>query len=141
MMSHKRCLQGRKRSPISSTRAGRRANDKDGRFSTEAIEALSEAGLLGLTLPAELGGSALGPRTRHGRYCQRRCVGGDDFPDAQPRRSLRSPPRSPANSSRMSSSRSLPGGTCPRWPLVRRVPAAIFGRRCRGRGETGTACI
>jgi alkylation response protein AidB-like acyl-CoA dehydrogenase len=37
-----------------------RANDKDGRF---AIGALSEAGLLGLTLPAELGGSALGPRT------------------------------------------------------------------------------
>jgi alkylation response protein AidB-like acyl-CoA dehydrogenase len=40
-----------------------RTNDKDGRFSTGAIGALREAGLLGLTVPAELGGSALGPRT------------------------------------------------------------------------------
>ena len=40
-----------------------RPNDKEGRFSTEAIEALGEAGLLGLTLPAELGGEGLGPRT------------------------------------------------------------------------------
>jgi alkylation response protein AidB-like acyl-CoA dehydrogenase len=39
-----------------------RQNDKEGRFSTEAVEALGKAGLLGLTLPAELGGSALGPR-------------------------------------------------------------------------------
>jgi alkylation response protein AidB-like acyl-CoA dehydrogenase len=40
-----------------------RANDKEGRFSTEAIAALGEAGLLGLMVPAELGGSALGVRT------------------------------------------------------------------------------
>jgi len=38
-------------------------NDKAGRFSTEAVEALGESGLLGLLLPAEFGGSGLGPRT------------------------------------------------------------------------------
>jgi alkylation response protein AidB-like acyl-CoA dehydrogenase len=38
-------------------------NDKAGRFSTEAIEALGKVGLLGLMLPAEHGGSGLGPRT------------------------------------------------------------------------------
>jgi alkylation response protein AidB-like acyl-CoA dehydrogenase len=40
-----------------------RPNDKEGRFSTEAIKALGEAGLLGLTLPTELGGEGLGLRT------------------------------------------------------------------------------
>src|SRR5438477_12442107 len=38
-------------------------NDKDPRFSSEAVEALGAAGLLGIMLPAEVGGSALGPRT------------------------------------------------------------------------------
>lgn len=38
-------------------------NDKAGRFSTEAIESLGESGLLGLLLPENVGGSALGPRT------------------------------------------------------------------------------
>ena len=38
-------------------------NDKLGRFSTEAVEALGESGLLGLTLPADVGGSGLGPST------------------------------------------------------------------------------
>lgn len=38
-------------------------NDKAGQFSTEAIEALGESGLLGLLLPAEFGGTGLGPRT------------------------------------------------------------------------------
>jgi len=38
-------------------------NDKTGRFSTEAVESLGKSGLLGLTLPTELGGSGLGPRT------------------------------------------------------------------------------
>ena len=38
-------------------------NDKAGRFSSEAIEALGEAELLGLMLPAEFGGAGLGPRT------------------------------------------------------------------------------
>jgi len=38
-------------------------NDKAGRFSTEAVKSLGEAGLLGLTLPADVGGLGLGPRT------------------------------------------------------------------------------
>ena len=38
-------------------------NDKEGRFSTEAVDILGRAGLLGLTLPAEFGGAGLGPRT------------------------------------------------------------------------------
>ena len=38
-------------------------NDKAGRFSTEAIDALGKAGLLGVMLPTEHGGSGLGPRT------------------------------------------------------------------------------
>jgi len=37
-------------------------NDKAGRFSTEAMESLGEAGLLGLLLPADIGGAGLGPR-------------------------------------------------------------------------------
>jgi alkylation response protein AidB-like acyl-CoA dehydrogenase len=39
-----------------------RQNDKEGRFSTEAVDALGRAGLLGLTLPTKFGGAALGPR-------------------------------------------------------------------------------
>ena len=38
-------------------------NDTAGQFSTEAVKALGEAGLLGLLLPADLGGAGLGPRT------------------------------------------------------------------------------
>jgi alkylation response protein AidB-like acyl-CoA dehydrogenase len=38
-------------------------NDKAGRFSTEAVESLGESKLLGLTLPADVGGSGLGPST------------------------------------------------------------------------------
>src|SRR5580704_14098813 len=38
-------------------------NDKEARFSSEAIAALGPAGLLGVMLPTEVGGSALGPRT------------------------------------------------------------------------------
>src|SRR5258708_14588187 len=40
-----------------------RQNDKEARFSSEAIAALGSAGLLGIMLPTEVGGSALGPRT------------------------------------------------------------------------------
>ena len=39
------------------------SNDKAGRFSTEAIDALARAGLLAVTLPSTVGGSGLGPRT------------------------------------------------------------------------------
>ena len=38
-------------------------NDKAGRFSTEAVEALGESALLGLLLPVDFGGAGLGPRT------------------------------------------------------------------------------
>ena len=38
-------------------------NDKAGRFSTEAVEALGKSGLLALMLPADFCGSGLGPRT------------------------------------------------------------------------------
>jgi alkylation response protein AidB-like acyl-CoA dehydrogenase len=38
-------------------------NDKLGQFSAEAVGSLGESGLLGLTLPVEVGGSGLGPRT------------------------------------------------------------------------------
>src|ERR1700739_966102 len=38
-------------------------NDKAGRFSTDAVEALGESGLLGLLLPVAFGGAGLGPRT------------------------------------------------------------------------------
>src|SRR5258708_10866814 len=40
-----------------------RQNDKEGRFSTEAVDALGRAGFLGLMLPVEFGGRGLGPRT------------------------------------------------------------------------------
>lgn len=40
-----------------------RQNDKEGRFSTEAVDSLGKAGLLALTLPTEFGGAGLGPRT------------------------------------------------------------------------------
>src|ERR1051326_1122282 len=38
-------------------------NDTAGRFSTEAIRALGDSGLLGVMLPADVGGLGLGPRT------------------------------------------------------------------------------
>src|SRR5262249_56106434 len=37
------------------------ANDREGRFSIDAVRALGEAGLLGVLLPATVGGSQLGP--------------------------------------------------------------------------------
>ncbi len=37
-------------------------SDKQGRFSIEAVEELGRAGLLGLMLPVDVGGSSLGPR-------------------------------------------------------------------------------
>ena len=40
-----------------------RENDRDARFASDAVAALGSAGLLGIMLPTEVGGSALGPRT------------------------------------------------------------------------------
>jgi alkylation response protein AidB-like acyl-CoA dehydrogenase len=39
------------------------ANDRDGRFSTEAVAALGRGGLLGMMVPREAGGGGQGPRT------------------------------------------------------------------------------
>src|SRR5215468_450928 len=38
------------------------ANDREGRFSIDAVRALGESGILGLLLPATVGGSQLGPK-------------------------------------------------------------------------------
>lgn len=38
-------------------------NDTSGQFSTEAVQALGESGLLGLLLPEDISGAGLGPRT------------------------------------------------------------------------------
>ena len=48
-------------SSVLSPSAGQ--NDKAGRFSSEAVVSLGECGLLGVMLPADAGGSGLGPRT------------------------------------------------------------------------------
>jgi alkylation response protein AidB-like acyl-CoA dehydrogenase len=40
-----------------------RQNDREGRFSTEAVAALAQSGLFGLTVPKEAGGHGLGPRS------------------------------------------------------------------------------
>ena len=42
---------------------GARQNDREGRFSSEAIDALGRAGLLGLMLPSEVGGAGADLRT------------------------------------------------------------------------------
>ncbi len=40
-----------------------RGADKEGRFSSDAVEALGKSGLLGLMLPADIGGLGMGPAT------------------------------------------------------------------------------
>ncbi len=63
MVSHETMLARAQEVADRVLKPAARSHDKEGRFSTEAIAALGEAGLLGLMLPAELGGSALGVRT------------------------------------------------------------------------------
>src|SRR5262245_37919046 len=63
MASHEAMLARAEELADRVLRPAAKTNDKEGRFSTEAIAALGEAGLLGLMLPADLGGSGLGPRT------------------------------------------------------------------------------
>ena len=59
-MNHETALSNAKEIADRVLAPAARQNDKEGRFSTEAVEALGRAGLLGLMLPAEFGGSALG---------------------------------------------------------------------------------
>ena len=78
-----------------------RQNDKEARFSSEAVDALGRAGLLGLMLPTEFGGSGLGTahlRGRHRGACRSRRIGRDGLSDAHLRHrddrrgSARAPP-------------------------------------------------
>jgi alkylation response protein AidB-like acyl-CoA dehydrogenase len=48
-----------------------RENDKAGRFSSDAVKALGPAGLLGIMLPAEMGGAARLGRARSRRSSAR----------------------------------------------------------------------
>jgi alkylation response protein AidB-like acyl-CoA dehydrogenase len=51
-----------------------RQNDKEARFSSEAVAALGPAALLGIMLPTEVGGQALGPRTVAMVYLMHMCA-------------------------------------------------------------------
>ncbi|SEE71948.1 Acyl-CoA dehydrogenase [Rhizobiales bacterium GAS191] len=62
-MDHETALSNAKEIADRVLAPAARQNDKEGRFSTEAVDALGQAGFLGLMLPAASGGSALGPRT------------------------------------------------------------------------------
>jgi len=62
-MNHETALSKATEIAASVLAPAARQNDKEGRFSSEAVDALGRAGLLGLMLPAELGGSGLGPRS------------------------------------------------------------------------------
>jgi alkylation response protein AidB-like acyl-CoA dehydrogenase len=62
-MNHETALSNAKDIADSVLAAAARQNDKEGRFSSEAVSAIGRAGLLGMMLPAEMGGLALGPRT------------------------------------------------------------------------------
>src|SRR5215469_12094111 len=112
------------------------SNDKAGRFSTEAVRSLGESGLLGLMLPADLGGSGLGrplprqtPRLRWSTLCtswvlRRFCRHGQA-------RLKRSHPYS----------RRSPRATIyRRSPSAKLAHAAISGLPCRGRVGTAAAC-
>jgi alkylation response protein AidB-like acyl-CoA dehydrogenase len=62
-MNHDAAVSNAKRLADGVLSPAARQNDKEGRFSVEAVAAFGPAGLLGLMLPEEVGGSALGPRT------------------------------------------------------------------------------
>jgi alkylation response protein AidB-like acyl-CoA dehydrogenase len=63
MMNHETALSQAKEMAQRVLAPAAQQNDKEGRFSTEAVDSLGQAGLLGLTLPTEFGGAGLGPRT------------------------------------------------------------------------------
>ena len=62
-MNHETAISKAKDIAESVLAPAARPNDKEGRFSTEAVEALGQAGFIGLLLPSELGGAGLGLRT------------------------------------------------------------------------------
>jgi len=62
-MNHETALSKAKEIADGVLAPAARQNDREGRFSTEAVDALGKAGLLGLALPTEFGGTGLGPRT------------------------------------------------------------------------------
>jgi alkylation response protein AidB-like acyl-CoA dehydrogenase len=62
-MNHETALSKAREIADSVLAPAARQNDKEGRFSTEAVDALGRAGFLGLMLPIEFGGTGLGPRT------------------------------------------------------------------------------
>jgi alkylation response protein AidB-like acyl-CoA dehydrogenase len=63
MMNHETALSQTREISDRVLAPAARQNDKEGRFSTEAVHSLGQVGLLGLTLPTEFGGAGLGPRT------------------------------------------------------------------------------
>jgi alkylation response protein AidB-like acyl-CoA dehydrogenase len=62
-MDHQTALSKARRIAECVLAPAARQNDQEGRFSTEAVDALGQAGFLRLTLPTEFGGLGLGPRT------------------------------------------------------------------------------
>ncbi len=62
-MNHEAALSNAKEVADRVLSPAARQNDKEGRFSVEAVAAFGPAGLLGLMLPEEVGGAALGPRS------------------------------------------------------------------------------
>jgi alkylation response protein AidB-like acyl-CoA dehydrogenase len=62
-MNHDAALSNAKEMADRLLAPAARQNDKEGRFSVEAVAAFGPAGLLGLMLPEEVGGAALGPGT------------------------------------------------------------------------------
>ena len=63
MMNHETALSQAKEIADRVLAPAASQNDKEGRFSSEAVHSLGQTGLLGLTLPTEFGGAGLGPRT------------------------------------------------------------------------------
>ncbi len=62
-MTHEAAVSKAKEIAEGALAPAARQNDKEGRFSSESVEALGRTGLLGLMLPADVGGLGLGPRT------------------------------------------------------------------------------
>ncbi len=62
-MNHETALSNAKEIASRVLAPAARQNDKEGRFSTDAVDALGRAGLLGLMVPDNFGGVALGPRS------------------------------------------------------------------------------